>query len=98
MAEAIAKQCGVPNDDAVLEEATIVLSTMLTNSVEVHDNEGHALGIAVFNHIFSWINYSCSPNAGYRFVLSSSSHSWEAKLGIAPHLQVKYSFFTYIHN
>ncbi|KAL5164961.1 Protein SET DOMAIN GROUP 41 [Glycine soja] len=98
MAETIAKQCGVPNDDAVLEEATIVLSTMLTNSVEVHDNEGHALGIAVFNHIFSWINYSCSPNAGYRFVLSSSSHSREAKLGSAPHLQVKYSFFTYIHN
>lgn len=89
MAEAIAKQRGIPNDDAVLEEATIALSAVLTNAVEVHDNEGRALGIAVFDHIFSWINHSCSPNACYRFVLSSSSHSEEAKLGIAPHLQVK---------
>ncbi|XP_028208150.1 protein SET DOMAIN GROUP 41-like isoform X2 [Glycine soja] len=86
MAEAIAKQRGIPNDDAVLEEATIALSAVLTNAVEVHDNEGRALGIAVFDHIFSWINHSCSPNACYRFVLSSS-HSEEAKLGIAPHLQ-----------
>ncbi|KAL2577503.1 hypothetical protein GLYMA_16G166500v4 [Glycine max] len=87
MAEAIAKQRGIPNDDAVLEEATIALSAVLTNAVEVHDNEGRALGIAVFDQIFSWINHSCSPNACYRFVLSSSSHSGEAKLGIAPHLQ-----------
>ncbi|KAH1206797.1 Protein SET DOMAIN GROUP 41 [Glycine max] len=91
MAEAIAKQRGIPNDDAVLEEATIALSAVLTNAVEVHDNEGRALGIAVFDHIFSWINHSCSPNACYRFVLSSSSHSEEAKLGIAPHLQMNSS-------
>ncbi|KAL5177066.1 Protein SET DOMAIN GROUP 41 [Glycine soja] len=89
MAKAITKQRGIPNDDAVLEEATIALSTVLTNAMEVHDNEGRTLGIAVFNHIFSWINHSCSPNTCYRFVLSSSSHSREAKLGIAPHLQVK---------
>ena len=95
MAEAIAKQRGIPNDDAVLEEATIALSAVLTNAVEVHDNEGRALGIAVFDHIFSWINHSCSPNACYRFVLYSSSHSEEAKLGIAPHLQVNYSFFSH---
>ncbi|XP_040866481.1 protein SET DOMAIN GROUP 41 isoform X3 [Glycine max] len=91
MAEAIAKQRGIPNDDAVLEEATIALSAVLTNAVEVHDNEGRALGIAVFDQIFSWINHSCSPNACYRFVLSSSSHSGEAKLGIAPHLQMNSS-------
>ena len=62
MAEAIAKQRGIPNDDAVLEEATIALSAVLTNAVEVHDNEGRALGIAVFDHIFSWINHSSSPH------------------------------------
>ncbi|RZB81148.1 Serine carboxypeptidase-like 46 [Glycine soja] len=87
MAEAIAKQRGVPNNDAILEEVTIALSTVLTNVMEVHNNEWRALGISVFYHIFSWINHSCSPNACYHFVLSSSSHSKEAKLGIAPHLQ-----------
>ena len=95
MAEAIAKQRGVPNNDAILEEVTIALSTVLTNVMEVHNNEWRALGISVFYHIFSWINHSCSPNACYHFVLSSSSHSKEAKLGIAPHLQVKYSFFSH---
>ncbi|KAG4962939.1 hypothetical protein JHK86_039807 [Glycine max] len=42
----IAKQRGVPNDDAVLEETTIALSAVLTNVVEGHDNEWRALGIA----------------------------------------------------
>ncbi|KAL2990649.1 hypothetical protein AAZX31_11G214600 [Glycine max] len=34
MAEAIAKQRGVPNNDAILEEVTIALSTVLTNVME----------------------------------------------------------------
>ncbi|KAK7315253.1 hypothetical protein VNO77_33791 [Canavalia gladiata] len=83
MAEAIAKQRGFPYDDAVLEEAAVALCVVLTNAVEVHDNEGRALGIAVFGPTFSWINHSCSPNACYRFTLSSSS-SEEPKLLIAP--------------
>jgi len=99
MAQAIAHQRGVPNDDAVLEEATIALCAVLTNAVEVHDNEGRALGIAVFDPTFSWINHSCSPNACYRFILSSptsSSYSNESQLlRIAPHPQVNYSFFFY---
>ncbi|CAJ1953140.1 unnamed protein product [Sphenostylis stenocarpa] len=89
MAEAMSKQRAVPNDDAVLEEATVALCAVLTNAVEVHDNEGRALGIAVYDTTFSWINHSCSPNACYRFLLSSSSssHSEEPHLRIAPHPQ-----------
>ncbi|XP_061366692.1 protein SET DOMAIN GROUP 41-like, partial [Gastrolobium bilobum] len=75
MAAAIAKQRGCKNDDAVLEEATVALCAVLTNAVEVQDNEGRTLGIAVFDTTFSWINHSCSPNACYRFTLSSSSSS-----------------------
>ncbi|XP_027925238.1 protein SET DOMAIN GROUP 41 [Vigna unguiculata] len=87
MAEAIAEQRAVPNGDAVLEEATIAFCAVLTNAVEVHDDEGRALGIAVFDPTFSWINHSCSPNACYRFILSSHSDEPEL-LGIAPHPQM----------
>jgi hypothetical protein len=76
MATAIAKQRsdGGPYDnDAVLEIATVALCVVLTNAVEVHDNDGCALGIAVYEHAFSWINHSCSPNACYRFSFSNSS-------------------------
>ncbi|KAK7380498.1 hypothetical protein VNO78_33011 [Psophocarpus tetragonolobus] len=87
MAQAISNHRRLPVDDAVFEEATIALCAVLTNAVEVHDNEGRALGIAVFDTNFSWINHSCSPNACYRFILtsSSSSHSEETQLRIAPH-------------
>lgn len=86
MAHAIAKQhCSPePYDDAGLEDATAALCAVLTNAVEVHDSEGCALGIAVFEPAFSWINHSCSPNACYRFAFSSSLPSQEAKFLIAP--------------
>lgn len=59
------------DDDAVLEEeATVALCVVLTNAVEVQDNSGRTLGIAVYDTTFSWINHSCSPNAWYRFVFS----------------------------
>jgi len=89
MATAIEKQNGCSNDGAILEEATVALCAVLTNAVEVHDNEGCALGIAVFEHAFSWINHSCSPNACYRFSFSNSSYllSRESKLRIAPFTQ-----------
>ncbi|XP_057446060.1 protein SET DOMAIN GROUP 41 isoform X2 [Lotus japonicus] len=84
MAAAIAKQRGGrEQDDAVLEDATVALCAVLTNAVEVHDSQGCALGIAVFEPAFSWINHSCSPNACYRFTFKSLS-SDEAKLRIAP--------------
>ncbi|KAJ1438440.1 Tetratricopeptide-like helical domain superfamily [Sesbania bispinosa] len=83
MAAAIAKQRG-GSDDAVLEDATAALCAVLTNAVEVHDNEGRALGVAVFEPAFSWINHSCSPNACYRFIICSPSPYEEAKLRIAP--------------
>lgn len=57
-----------PND-FVLEEAALCL--VLTNAVEVQDNSGRNLGIAVYDPSFCWINHSCSPNACYRFLLSS---------------------------
>lgn len=91
MAAAIEKQNGCSYDGAaILEEATVALCAVLTNAVEVHDNEGCALGIAVFEHAFSWINHSCSPNACYRFSFSTSSSSLlsrESKLRIAPFTQ-----------
>lgn len=90
MAAAITMQRGVEeSDDAVLEEATVALCLVLTNAVEVQDNRGRTLGIAVYDPTFCWINHSCSPNACYRFVLSSrsspnlASHG-EVNLLIAP--------------
>ncbi|KAI4352986.1 hypothetical protein L6164_007187 [Bauhinia variegata] len=75
-------------DDAVVEEATIALCLVLTNAVEVQDNIGRSLGIAVYDPIYCWINHSCSPNACYRFALSSPSSptlvSGELNLHIAP--------------
>ncbi|KAK8538794.1 hypothetical protein V6N13_009166 [Hibiscus sabdariffa] len=53
------------SDGILLEEA--VLSLVLTNAVEVQDEAGRSLGIAVYDPNFSWINHSCSPNACYRF-------------------------------
>ncbi|KAE8726182.1 SET domain-containing protein, putative isoform 3 [Hibiscus syriacus] len=56
------------SDSVLLEEA--VLCLVLTNAVEVQDEAGRSLGIAVYDPNFSWINHSCSPNAGYRFSVS----------------------------
>jgi SET and MYND domain-containing protein len=55
-----------------LEEAAIC--AVLTNAVEVHDSNGLALGIALYNSSFSWINHSCSPNSCYRFVNNRTSY------------------------
>jgi SET and MYND domain-containing protein len=107
MATAIAKQRsesdGGPYDnDAVLEIATVALCVVLTNAVEVHDNDGCALGIAVYEHAFSWINHSCSPNSCYRFSFSNSSSvlSLESKLCIVPFThnsqQLKVIFYLFI--
>ncbi|EOY16758.1 SET domain protein, putative isoform 1 [Theobroma cacao] len=57
------------SDGFLLEEA--VLSLVITNAVEVQDKSGRSLGIAVYDLSFSWINHSCSPNACYRFSISS---------------------------
>ncbi|XP_052202658.1 protein SET DOMAIN GROUP 41 [Diospyros lotus] len=51
--------------ECVLEEAA--LCAVLTNAVEVQLDGGQALGIAVYDTTFSWINHSCSPNACYWF-------------------------------
>lgn len=56
------------SDDVLLEEA--VLCLVVTNAVEVQDESGRSLGIAVYDRSFSWINHSCSPNACYRFIVS----------------------------
>ncbi|XP_011044236.1 PREDICTED: protein SET DOMAIN GROUP 41 isoform X2 [Populus euphratica] len=73
-------------NDAVLLEAALCL--VLTNAVEVHDNEGRSIGIAVYGPNFSWINHSCSPNACYRFIISPPDNvlpfSDESRLRILP--------------
>lgn len=71
--------------DSKLEEALLCL--VLTNAVEVQVNGGSALGIAVYDWCFSWINHSCSPNACYRFLLRSPEtpqFSGESRLQIIP--------------
>ncbi|KAM5562259.1 protein SET DOMAIN GROUP 41 [Rosa sericea] len=82
-------QDDVAPDDAVLEEA--VLCLVLTNAVEVQDNTGRTLGISVYDSCFSWINHSCSPNACYRFLLSSPPPpQWpETPLRIVPAGQIE---------
>ncbi|CAA7024418.1 unnamed protein product [Microthlaspi erraticum] len=55
-------------ENTELEEAAICC--VLTNAVEVQDSTGLALGIALYDSRFSWINHSCSPTACYRFVIS----------------------------
>ncbi|WCJ43349.1 SET domain-containing protein [Euphorbia peplus] len=57
-------------DASLFEQEEAALCLVLTNAVEVHDSEGRALGIAVYDTPFSWINHSCSPNASYRFFIS----------------------------
>lgn len=64
--------------DCVMEEAA--LCVVLTNAVEVQDNGGRAVGIAVYDTTFSWINHSCSPNACYLFSCSTG----ESRCRIAP--------------
>ncbi|KAL8166162.1 hypothetical protein V2J09_007661 [Rumex salicifolius] len=68
-----------------LEEAMICI--VLTNAVEVQIGREKALGIAVYDGRFSWINHSCSPNACYRFNLCSgdfeSSNRTSLRIGPA---------------
>lgn len=56
---------GESDDDCVVEETA--LCVVMTNAVEVQDLNGVAVGIAVYDTAFSWINHSCCPNACYRF-------------------------------
>ncbi|XP_039066554.1 protein SET DOMAIN GROUP 41-like, partial [Hibiscus syriacus] len=56
------------SDGVLLEEA--VLSLVLIKAVEVQDEAGRCLGIAVYDPNFSWINHSCSPNSCFRFSVS----------------------------
>ncbi|KAM7252930.1 hypothetical protein ACFE04_025548 [Oxalis oulophora] len=59
----------------LLEEAALCI--VLSNAVEVEDDNGRNLGIAIYDWRFCWINHSCSPNACYRFSFSSSLHNEE---------------------
>ncbi|WOG92133.1 hypothetical protein DCAR_0311392 [Daucus carota subsp. sativus] len=80
-AKAIAKMRGsrsASDHDCVMEEAA--LCVVITNAVEVQDGNGVAVGIAVYDPAFSWINHSCSPNACYRF----SEFDDDSRMLIAP--------------
>lgn len=67
-------QDGDCNDvyDGEEEEEEKVLCLVLTNAVEVQVSNGCSVGTAVYGPYFSWFNHSCTPNACYRFALSSS--------------------------
>lgn len=73
-------------EEAVMEE--LVLCVVITNAVEVQVSGGRIVGLAIYDTTFSWINHSCSPNACYRFSLSSISEnpsiSDESNLLIVP--------------
>lgn len=74
--------------DVVLEEACLCL--VLTNSVEVHDWSGRAIGVAIYGPSFCWINHSCSPNACYRISFSeqietSTFFDNETRMRIGPY-------------
>lgn len=47
--------------------AEAVMCLVMMNAVEVQEKNGRAIGIAVYDTSFSWINHSCSPNTCYRF-------------------------------
>ncbi|XP_010500104.1 PREDICTED: protein SET DOMAIN GROUP 41-like isoform X1 [Camelina sativa] len=73
-------------ENTELEEAAIC--SVLTNAVEVQDSTGLALGIALYDSRFSWINHSCSPNSCYRFV-NTITTSYQDGLAFAktiPHI------------
>ncbi|KAK3043890.1 hypothetical protein RJ639_000589 [Escallonia herrerae] len=70
------------NFDCVIEE--VVLCMVVTNAVEVQDDVGRSVGIAVYDLTFSWINHSCSPNACYRFVPPWCPGGRDSRLMIAP--------------
>ncbi|KAK8967125.1 Protein SET DOMAIN GROUP 41 [Platanthera guangdongensis] len=65
-----------------LERASIegeVLWAVMTNAVEVEIGELGGVGVAVYGPCFSWFNHSCSPNACYRFELSSVNKGHELR-------------------
>lgn len=64
-----------------LEE--MVLCLVMTNAVEVQENNGSCLGTAVYDATFSWINHSCSPNSCYRFLVGQENDG-NQHLRIAP--------------
>ncbi|KAK3021229.1 hypothetical protein RJ639_045130 [Escallonia herrerae] len=70
------------NFNCVIEE--VVLCIVVTNAVEVQDDVGRSVGIAVYDVTFSWINHSCSPNACYRFVPRWCPGGGDSRLMIAP--------------
>ncbi|XP_028125650.1 protein SET DOMAIN GROUP 41-like isoform X1 [Camellia sinensis] len=77
MRDGLALECSGLGE-CVLEE--VVLCVVLTNAVEVQiSGGGPAVGIAVYDTTFSWINHSCSPNACYWFLQQnecSGGASW----------------------
>ncbi|CAL5386398.1 unnamed protein product [Camellia sinensis] len=82
MRDGLALECSGLGE-CVLEE--VVLCVVLTNAVEVQiSGGGPAVGIAVYDTTFSWINHSCSPNACYWFSLQHECSGGESRSGIVP--------------
>ncbi|XP_028127048.1 protein SET DOMAIN GROUP 41-like isoform X2 [Camellia sinensis] len=82
MRDGLALECSGLGE-CVLEE--VVLCVVLTNAVEVQiSGGGPAVGIAVYDTTFSWINHSCSPNACSWFSLQHECSGGESRSGIVP--------------
>lgn len=83
-AMAAARKVGF-GEDVSLELLERVLCLVMTNAVEVQDEEtGCGIGVAVYGTTFSWINHSCSPNACYRFSFGSERSEEPRRLRIFP--------------
>ncbi|GMP46373.1 hypothetical protein CsSME_00014562 [Camellia sinensis var. sinensis] len=82
MRDGLALECSGLGE-CVLEE--VVLCVVLTNAVEVQiSGGGPAVGIAVYDTTFSWINHSCSPNACYWFSQQHECSGGESRSRIVP--------------
>lgn len=70
--------------DSITLMAEAVICMMMMNAVEVQDKNGRAIGIAVYDTSFSWINHSCSPNSCYRFSTGESEPGGQSGFLISP--------------
>lgn len=84
-AKMMAKVRNNVNSDKSFPLEEMVLCLVVTNAVEVLEKNGRCIGIAVYDHTFSWINHSCSPNSCYRFLVGPEENDEQLlRLRIAP--------------
>lgn len=80
----LARTMMLDESDSITLMAEAVISLVMMNAVEVQDKNGRAIGIAVYDTSFSWINHSCSPNSCYRFSIGRSETGGQLRFLISP--------------